>query len=94
MSKIWVELRYGVMPHGTLLSLTDNPRLLVLTKREILGRLKTRLAEVVGADEILELIDRSELDRLQKVLDMLIPPELEALYLSQDGDRDGEEAPD
>jgi len=89
MLKVWIELRYGSIPKGVLLAISENPRLLVLVKRDILKRIERRVEEVEGEDEILETIDRSELEKQRSVLDMLIPPETEELMLQTGSNGNG-----
>ena len=89
MSKVWLEIRYGSMPKGVLIGVTSNPKLLILAKRDWLQKIKKRLAEVEGLDQVLEIINKSELEKQQKVLDLLIPPETEELVLQTGGNGDG-----
>ena len=73
---------YETYPKATPLGLTDDPRLKVLVKRQLIKEAIEALhgAEALG-DDVLITSFQSSLDKLQKTLDLLIPRELENLYL-------------
>ena len=63
------------------LGLTDDPRIKILVKRQLIKEATEALcgAEALG-DGVLIASFQSSLDRLHKILDLLIPTELEGLY--------------
>jgi hypothetical protein len=85
--KVWVQLTYDAMGKPYPIGETDNPRILVLVKHQLLteAQEKSKLAE--GADEVLGVAWKFDLCRLQDLLNLLIPPEIEELMLS-DGKND------
>ncbi|MFC1987595.1 hypothetical protein ACFLVH_03525 [Chloroflexota bacterium] len=76
---------YETYPKATPLGLTDDACLKVLVKRQLIREVSEALhgAETLG-DEVLMASFQSSLDKLRKTLDLLIPPELEELYLTGD----------
>ena len=77
-----VVLVYEGYKKPTPLGLTDNPRLKVLVKRQLIKEAMEALrgAEVLG-DDVLIASFQSSVDRLRKTLDLLIPTEFEGFYL-------------
>ena len=71
--QVWAELRYGVSGQGIALCKTDNPYLLRVFKRCALERASQLAEESDGVDAIIHLQDEAELERLKKLLAMLIP---------------------
>ena len=83
--KCSVVLMYETYPKGIALGLTDDTRLKVLVKRQLLKEATEALygASTLG-DDVLVASFESSLEKLRKTLDLLIPPELEDLYLTGD----------
>lgn len=81
-SKCAVALIYDGYPKPTPLGLTDNQRLKVLVKRQLIREATEALhgAETLG-DDVLIASFQANLDKLCRLLDLLIPPELDELYL-------------
>ena len=75
MGQVWVELKYGIKGQGISLCRLDNPYLLLVFKRCALSRAKWLAEESEGVDEIIHFQDQAELERLEKLLDLLIPAE-------------------
>ena len=73
---------YESYPKATPIGLTDDARLKVLVKRQLIKEAMEALrgAKVLG-DDVLITSFQSSLDRLRNTLDLLIPSELEELYL-------------
>ena len=81
MVKCSIVLMYESFPQATPLGLTDDPRLKVLVKRQLIREAEEALrgAEVLE-DNVLIASFRSSLHKLQTTLDLLIPHELEDLF--------------
>lgn len=92
MTKCSVVLMYETHPRPLPLGLTDDPRLKVLVKRQLMKEAEEALrgAEAMR-DEVLIASFRASLDKLRNTLDLLIPPEFEELYA---GKEDEEGPPD
>jgi hypothetical protein len=73
IGQVWVELRYGVSGQGIALCKTDNPYLLKVFKRCALERASQLAVESDGIDAVIHIQDEAELERLEKLLAMLIP---------------------
>lgn len=88
-SRCSITLTYDTYPRPLPLGTTQDPALIVLLKRKLIQEAAEAVhgAETVG-DAVLIATFRNDLDTLQKTLDLLIPPELEQLYLT-DEDRLG-----
>lgn len=84
MGQIWVELKYGIKGQGVSLCRLDTPYLLLVFKRCALGRAKQLAEESEGVDEIIHFQDQAELQKLQKLLDMLIPDKEEIVNSEED----------
>ena len=84
-SKCSITLTYDTYPKPLPLGTTEDPRLIVLLKRKLIQEAAEALhgAEAVG-DAVLIATFQNDLDTLRKTLDLLIPPELEQLYLTQE----------
>lgn len=82
--KCSIVLMYDTYPKPLPLGTTHDPSLIVLLKRKLIQEATEALsgAESVG-DAVLIATFRNDLDTLQKTLDLLIPPELEKLYLAE-----------
>jgi len=82
---------YETHPRPLPLGLTDDPRLKVLVKRQLIKEAMEALrgAEALG-DEVLVASFQASVDKLRNTLDLLIPPELEELYADGEGDNDGQ----
>jgi hypothetical protein len=83
MAKCSVVLMYETYPKATPLGITDNPRLKVLVKRQLIKEAQEALrgAEILG-DDVLIASFQSSIDKLQNTLNLLIPSELEEIYLN------------
>jgi hypothetical protein len=82
MGKCSVVLMYEGYKQPVPLGLTDNQYLKVLAKRQIIKEAAEALrgAEVVG-DSVLIASFQSSLEKLRKTLEIVIPSEMEELYL-------------
>ncbi|MFC1913213.1 hypothetical protein ACFLX7_03365 [Chloroflexota bacterium] len=82
MGKCSVVLMYEGLQKPTPLGLTCDPRLKVLVKRQLIKEATEALrgAEALG-DDVLIASFKSSVDKLRNTLDLLIPAELEELYL-------------
>jgi len=91
-SKCSVVLIYGIYPKPMPLGMTEDPKTKVIVKRQLIKEARQKLEAVEGIDDVLQASFQSSLERLQRTLDLLIPPELEGLYLhkDEDGDDNGE----
>ena len=87
MGKCSVVLMYEGFQKPTPLGLTNDARLKVLVKRQLIKEATEALrgAEALG-DDVLIASFQSGIERLQKTLDLLIPTELEGLYLERVAD--------
>ncbi|MFC1917915.1 hypothetical protein ACFLXH_04605 [Chloroflexota bacterium] len=85
--KCSVVLMYEGFQKPTPLGLTDDPRLKVLVKRQLIKEATEALrgAEALG-DGVLIVSFKSSIEKLHNTLDLLIPTELEGLYLKDTGD--------
>lgn len=70
---VWVELKYGVGGKGVTICRLDHPYLLVAFKRCALRRAKEFTNQSEGVDNVIHLKDRLELEKLEKLLELLIP---------------------
>lgn len=75
MSTVWAELRYGVKGQGVALCRLDNPYLLKVFRQCALSRAERLAHESEGIDEVIHAQDQLELERLKKILDLIIPDE-------------------
>ncbi len=93
MTKCSVVLMYETYPKAMPLGLTDDTHLKVLVKRQLIKEATEALlgAEALG-DDVLIASFQSNIDRLRRTLDLLIPMELEGLYLEgvEDDQQDNE----
>jgi hypothetical protein len=94
MEKLWVQLVYDVPPKPLPVAVTIDRKLAVLVKRQALKEARERLDLVKDADDVLRVEFGGELRKLEDTLNLLIPPELEELILSRNGDRDELESPE
>jgi hypothetical protein len=78
---------YETHPKPMPLGLTDDTRLKVLVKRQLIKEAQEAVkgAEYLG-DEVLIASFQASLQKLRTTLDLLIPPELEGLYLKHEDD--------
>ena len=84
-NKCSIALMYDTYPKPLPLGTTQDPGLIVLIKRKLIQEATeaVRGAEAVG-DAVLIATFRNDLDTLRKILDLLIPVELEELYLTDE----------
>ena len=75
MGKVWCELKYGLEGQGVVLCKLDNPYLLKVFKGCALQQALRNIEESNGVDEVIHLQDRMELERLERLLNLLIPEE-------------------
>ena len=73
LSNVWLELKYGQGGAGLTVCRLDDLQLLRTGKRTALNRAKDRLRESEPLDPVIALMDRFDLDKLETVLDALIP---------------------
>jgi len=80
-----VAILYQGYSKPVFVGITQDPRTLVLVKRQILKEARDALAAArdVG-DDILIADVQGTLNKLEKTLDLLIPGEIEALFLTED----------
>ena len=71
--KAWVELKYGVTGQGITICRSDSPYLLRVFKRCALQRAKQFANQSYEVDPIIHLHDDLELEKLEKLLGLLIP---------------------
>ena len=84
-TKCSITLTYDIYPKPLPLGTTQDPGLIVLLKRKLIQEAAEALhgAEAVG-DAVLIATFRNDLETLQKTLNLLIPVELEELFLTQE----------
>ena len=84
-TKCSITLTYDTYPKPLPLGTTQDPGLIVLIKRKLIQEATeaVRGAEAVG-DAVLIATFRNDLDTLRRTLDLLVPPEMEELYLTED----------
>jgi len=85
MRKCYIELVYDTIPKPLPVAITDDARLIVLVKRQVLEEARARYREVEGFDPILEVEFLGTLRKLENTLNMIIPPEMEELILGEHG---------
>ena len=73
MDGIWCELKYGPRSGGITLCKLDDPRLLSVFKDSALKRAREHVEESKGVDEVVHLQDEMELERLERLLGLLVP---------------------
>jgi len=80
--KCSIALVYEGFPKPVFLGITYDAQLKVLVKRQLLKEARDALqeAETLG-DDVLVCSFTSTLDKLQKTLDLVVPPEVEDLCL-------------
>jgi hypothetical protein len=71
--EVWVELKYGLKGQGITVCRLDHPYLLRAFKRCALQRAEQFAVQSEGANDVIHLHDELELERLQKLLDKLMP---------------------
>jgi len=69
----WVELRYGWGSASVVMARSANPRLLRVVKDELLAEGRQRAREGEMVDEVLGMMHRADLQRLDQLLSRLIP---------------------
>ena len=77
MSKVWLELRYGIRRAGITLFRLDDSKVIRAFAYDALEKAKERAFESEILDPVLGIIDHAELVKLQRVLDVLIPEDEE-----------------
>lgn len=85
MTKCSVVLMYETMPKPLPLGWTNDQRIKVIVKRQLLQEAEEALrgAEVLK-DEVLIASFQASLDKLRTTLDLLIPPEFEEFYFQSE----------
>jgi hypothetical protein len=83
-AKCSITLTYDTYPKPLPLGTTKDPEMIVLLKRKLIEEAAEALhgAEAVG-DAVLIATFRNDLDTLRRTLDLLVPPEMEELYLRE-----------
>ena len=76
MEQVWCELKYGLKGQGVALCKLDNPYLLKIIKSCALQQALRNTEESNGVDEVIHLQDEMELERLERLLNLLIPEEV------------------
>lgn len=80
-----VAVLYEGYPKPVFVGITRDQRTLVLVKRQLIEEAQGALREAEDMeDEVLIADIRGTLDKLQRTLDLVIPPELEHLYAPQE----------
>jgi len=69
----WVELRYGWGSASVVIARSANLRLLWVVKEELLAEARARAREGETADDVLGMMHRADLRRLDQLLSRLIP---------------------
>ena len=72
MENVWVELRYGLGP-GICICRADDPYLLQVFRRCAITRGNQKYEQSHGVDEVINLIDLFDTQKLKGLLDMVIP---------------------
>lgn len=72
MSKVWLELRYGNGSTGITLFQLDDLTLIRAFARNALKKAEEKAFESEILDPVLGVIDRLELEKLKKVLDLVV----------------------
>jgi len=73
MSEVWIELKYGTGKTGITLFRLDDPKVIRGFAGNALKKAEERAFESEIVDPVLGIIDRAELVKLQRVLELLIP---------------------
>jgi hypothetical protein len=75
---------YESYPKAVPLGMTDDPRIKILVKRQLIKEAEEALAGAKALnDDVLVMSFESSLRKLKDTLDLLIPPEIEGLYAGQ-----------
>ena len=72
-ARCWLELRYGWGSVSVVMARSANPRLLRMVKDELLAEAKQRAREGESVDDVLGMMHRADLRRLDQLLSRLIP---------------------
>ena len=73
MNNVWCELKYGPRSNGITLCKLDDPHLLGTFRDSALKRAREHVEESEGVDEVVHLQDEMELERLERLLGLLVP---------------------
>ena len=73
MGQAWLELRYGLKGLGITLCKSNNPQLLKVFKEYALSEAEQMTKESEGVDQVIHYVDQAELERLNKLLGLLVP---------------------
>jgi len=71
-TRYWLELRYG-LGAGIVLARSLNRQLLKMVKRELLVEARRRAREGEEVDQILGIMHRADLQKLDQLLETLTP---------------------
>ncbi len=71
--QVWVELRYGVDGQGLTLCKSRDPQLLQVFKQYALEKANRLAEQSKRIDKVVYLQDKAEVERLQKLLPLVIP---------------------
>lgn len=71
----WIELRYGWGLHGLVIARSGNTELLHQVKAVTLAEAEKKVAMTKHMDSIMALIEQGELDKLRRILKILLPDE-------------------
>lgn len=69
----WIELRYGWGKANVVVARSVNPGLLRMVKGELLAEARQRMHEGEEVDDVLGMMHRADLQRLDQLLRRLIP---------------------
>ena len=84
MNKCRVEFVYDAMGKPFPIGVTFDLKTLALVKQQIIKEAREEYEVIKDVDQVLSVEHWGNLNRLSDTLDMLIPPEIEDLLLSQD----------
>lgn len=71
-ARCWVELRYGWGSASVVMARSASPRLLRMAKDELLAEARQRAREGEAVDDVLGMMHRADLQRLDQLLSRLI----------------------
>ena len=71
--KCWVAILYDWGDGGLTIARTSDLEVLRLVKRRVLSEARRRLEISREMDEVMTILDQTELSRLKNTLDLLIP---------------------
>lgn len=73
MNRTWLELKYGTPKAAITLFRLDDPTLLRAFSKKALKEVRWKAEESRGIDPVLGVIDGFEAQKIERVLDLVIP---------------------